>query len=659
MILMGGVVLLVAVACGIADDEAERPGDRMIRAYLASEANELDSHFLEGVEDAEAWEAVQARSRDEYLSMLGLSPIPPRTPLHATVTGTVEGDGFTVELLHYQSMPGLYVTANLYRPSKVEPGARLPAVLYVCGHSGMGRDGVKAAFQSHGIWFARHGYICLVVDTLQLGEIPGIHHGTYREGRWWWHSRGYTPAGVECWNGIRGLDYLTGRPDVDPDRLAVTGISGGGAATYWIAAADDRIKVAVPVSGMADLQSYVANKVVDGHCDCMFLYNSFQWPWTRIAGLIAPRPMLFVNSDDDAIFPMDANERVIARLEQLYSLFGAGDRVDAVVSVGGHDYRKDIRQSAYRFLNSYLKADPKPVMDSEVDLIKDLRNRKGIPIDPAKLRVFPTDADLPTDRRNGTIDRDFVPMAQVELPTVGEYDAWKDRLLGDLRRLTFHSFPDRIPPARPIEGGSKDRVSLETEGGIVLPLQSVAKAEKTDEVRRIILVVSGSDEGDAGWFREFRREGDAIELLQPRGIGATRWSDQNPPNYVRRAHALLGRTVDGGRVQDVAAVARYLHALHGGKLPIVVAGEGSAGVIAAYAALLEPEIGEVILSNPPGSHMDPEAPALLNVLRTLDIPEALGMLAPRPILIRGQASLKDRVATIYRSANAANRFDGR
>src|SRR5881296_959217 len=144
---------------------------------------------------------------------------------------------------------------------------------------------------------ARHGYVCLMVDTLQLGEIAGIHHGTYREGRWWWLSSGYTPAGVECWNGIRGIDYLVSRPDVDPEKIGVTGISGGGAATFWIAAADERVKVAVPVSGMADLQSYVPNRVINGHCDCMFLYNTYQWPWTRIAALVAPRPLLFVNSD--------------------------------------------------------------------------------------------------------------------------------------------------------------------------------------------------------------------------------------------------------------------------------------------------------------------------------------------------------------------------
>src|SRR5581483_10916814 len=186
-----------------------------------------------------------------------------------------------------------------------------------------------------------------IVDTLQLGELPGVHHGTYREGHWWWHSRGYTPAGVECWNGVRGLDYLVSRPDVDPDRLAVTGISGGGAATFWVAAADDRVKVAVPVSGMSDLESYVKNKVVNGHCDCMFLYNTHQWDWTTIAALVAPRPLLFANSDNDPIFPMDGNRRIMEKLRRLYKMYDEAfsskpqaplpsSLIDEYVSKGGH-----------------------------------------------------------------------------------------------------------------------------------------------------------------------------------------------------------------------------------------------------------------------------------------------------------------------------------
>jgi predicted esterase len=302
---------------------------------------------------------------------------------------------------------------------------------------------------------------------LQLGEIAAIHHGTYREERWWWHSRGYTPAGVECWNGVRGIDYLTSRPEVDPERIAVTGISGGGAATFWIACADERVKVAVPVSGMADLTSYVPNRVINGHCDCMFLHNAFAWPWTRIAGLIAPRPLLFIDSDQDQIFPMDANERVINRLKRLYSLFGASDEVNNVVSLGGHAYRQDIRQAAYRFINTHLKNDPRPVLDSEVDLVSESsKPQPPPPLDPEKLRVFPADSDIPKDELNTRIDESFVPMASVAVPSSAGFESWRNALLGELRRVTFRCFPERIPPAKQLGQDAFGGVRLETEPGI-------------------------------------------------------------------------------------------------------------------------------------------------------------------------------------------------
>ena len=104
--------------------------------------------------------------------------------------------------------------------------------------------GNKTGYQHHGEWFARNGYVCLIIDSLQLGEIPGLHHGTHHLGQWWWNARGYTPAGVEAWFGIRALDYLCSRPEVDAERIGLTGRSGGGSYSWTIAALDDRVKVA-------------------------------------------------------------------------------------------------------------------------------------------------------------------------------------------------------------------------------------------------------------------------------------------------------------------------------------------------------------------------------------------------------------------------------
>jgi dienelactone hydrolase len=315
-------------------------GDAVIEAHLTLEAARLSEHIHEGAESKEDWESKREVLKREYFDMLGLWPLPERTPLNTKVTGTIERDGFRVEKLHFQSRPGLYVTGNLYLPSKIE--GKLPAVLYVCGHANKGRDGNKTAFQHHGMWFATHGYVCLVIDSLQLGEIAGIHHGTYRENRWWWQSAGYTPAGVECWNGTRAIDYLISRPEVDADKIAVTGISGGGAATFWISAADERVKVCVPVSGMSDLESYVVDKVINGHCDCMFFYNTYRWDWSTIASMIAPRAMLFENSGHDPIFPMPANERIRDRLAHLYRWYETkpGELFDIGVTPGFVSYQR-------------------------------------------------------------------------------------------------------------------------------------------------------------------------------------------------------------------------------------------------------------------------------------------------------------------------------
>jgi len=632
-----------------------QPGDEMIQAYLKSETDKIHDGFLRDVKSLDDWNKLRPKYARQYFHMLGLSPMPRKTPLKATVTGTLSGDGYAVDLLHYQSRPGLYVTGNLYRPAGVKGGQRLPAVFYVCGHSNRGRNGNKTAYQSHGIWFARHGYVCLVVDSLQLGEIGATHHGTYREKRWWWHSRGYTPAGVECLNGIRGIDYLISRPDVDDKRIAVTGISGGGAASFWIAAADERVKVAVPVSGMADLPSYVPSRMINGHCDCMFLYNTFQWPWTRIAALVAPRALLFANSDRDGIFPMDANRRVITRLEDLYKLYGAGDFVDAFVSAGGHAYRKDIRRAAYRFINTHLKNDPRVVTDSEADLVTASGRQRKHPIDPEKLRVFAADSDIPADERNTTIDQHFVPQAKVVLPKKGAFEPWKAKLQAELRRVAFGYFPKRIPAARKVKQTTNGGWLIETEKGIRIPLTVGDGPNNGAKTERVLLVVC---EGQAGhWVRRVAKAGDRVYVCAPRGTGATRWTRKNPPNYVERCHVLLGRTVDTGRVWDTIAAARFLRGTHGGDVPIHVLGEGPAGVLAAYAALWEPDIAGVILYKPSLDHMLPESPQFLNALRVCNVPDVLGMLAPRPLTVHGPggAAMK-KVAAIYAAAGRPASF---
>jgi dienelactone hydrolase len=628
---------LAGMAAGQPPADSTR-GDAMIDRYLAAEADRLGGRFLDGAKSLAEWQQKRPRLRQEFLDMLGLWPLPEKTPLQAKITGTLERGDVVIEKLHFQSRPGLYVTANLYRPKKVQ--GKLPAIVYVCGHSDRGRDGNKTAYQDHPWWFANNGYVCLTLDTLQLGEIPGIHHGTYREGRWWWQALGYTPAGVECWNGVRAIDYLTGRPEVDPDRIGVTGRSGGGATTFWIAAADERVKVAVPVSGMSDLKCYVNDKIINGHCDCMFLVNLYGWEWTTIAALVAPRPLLFANSDEDRIFPMDGNRRVMERLRGLYKLYGKPELVDEYVNHGGHADRPDLRLAAFRFFHKHLKKDSSPV---EVPEFK--------PFPGPDLRVFPTDGDIPSGVLNGKIDETFVPRAEVKLPGRGEFAGWKKKLLEQLRERSFRAFPKEIPPAK-LKKGDGRQVTLITEPGIEVELierQPLLRGSKYGH----LIVLNPGDKTAAvlDWFSRVA-EGEGVYLLAPRGVGPTAWTEKSPPNYVRRAHALLGRTDDQGRVWDVAATLRSLHQTYAG-VKWVVHGRGPAGVIGAYAALFVPDLDlEVTVVDSPVSYRD--GPIFLGVLRVLDVPEALGLLAPKRLtLVNAKDRAFDRTAQIYDSGNYA------
>src|SRR5262249_38321425 len=251
--------------------------------------------------------------------------------------------------------------------------------------------------------------------------------------RWWWQSAGYTPAAVECWNAIRALDYLATRPEVDASRIGATGISSGGMATFWIAAADDRVRAAAPVSGLSDLGYYLSQRGIDQHCDCMFASNHPRWSWPTIAALACPRPLLFVNSNADGLYPMDANERVSNRLERLYALFGAGDRVDAVVSVGGHAYRSDIPRAVCPLFHRHLREDARPVADADAGLTLDGRHR----IEYKQLRVFPEDKDLPRDQLNTRIDEVFIPAARPQPPSAEGFAAWRQGLLDRLRKVAF------------------------------------------------------------------------------------------------------------------------------------------------------------------------------------------------------------------------------
>ncbi|HEY1377929.1 MAG TPA: prolyl oligopeptidase family serine peptidase [Gemmataceae bacterium] len=630
-----------------------------IHEFFRRATRRLADACLADVKSPADWHRVRPQLRQQLFEMLGLSPLPERTPLHPTVTGTTDGDMFVVEKLHFQSRPGLYVTANFYRPKQIDK--RLPTILYVCGHSNVEIDGVaygaKAAYQHHAGWFARHGYCCLVLDTLQLGEIEGVHHGTYRLGMWWWVSRGYTPAGVEAWNCIRALDYLETRPEVDAKRIGVTGRSGGGAYTWWTAALDDRPACFVPVAGITDLQNHVVDGCVEGHCDCMYMVNTYGWDFAAVAALAAPRPLLFSNSDKDNIFPLDGVYRTHAKLKRIYQLHNATDKLGLLITEGPHKDTQDLQVPAFRWFARWLKGLPDEHVTQFADKL----------FTPQQLKVF---AELPADQKNTTIHETFTPKAEPP-PVPASKEEWekqRDRLLAELREKCFRNWP---AAGAPLDA----KVTIDTEAN-GLKLQAIEFTSE-ENLRFPVYVVRGAKHAEpsllvltpvdtAEWqkwlaemapaFAEQLPGGKAVEpnaksfvatarlldrqdwafaVLPPRGEGPNRWDpDPKKDTHIRRRFVLLGRTADDGQVWDVLralAALRSRDELKGARP--WVQGTGRMAGIALYAGLFHPAVERFDLHDLPASHRD--GPTFLNVLRVLDVPQAVALAYPRKVMLYG------------------------
>ena len=357
-----GIALSATTLSGLRAEETGAERHAMAQKHLQRPAAEMSEKCLSDVRNLEDWQKKRPELRRRLLEMLGLDPLPARTPLEVQITGRLEHPVYHIEKIVFQSMPGLYVTGNFYVPAG-SPRS-LPTILYLCGHMPHPL-GAKFHYQDRGIWFASHGYACLVLDTLEYGELAGIHHGTHSLNLWNWLSLGYTPAGVEVWNAIRALDYLETRPEVDARRIGLTGISGGGAMTWYTAAVDERVAVAAPVCSTLTFGSQAKHWVARGQCDCIYYHNTYQLDFPVVGALIAPRPLLMVSARKDSIFPPDGYHEAYRRAKKIYDLYAGagtnGERIREVDDDVEHTDAPLFLREARSWMQRWLKKDATPL----------------------------------------------------------------------------------------------------------------------------------------------------------------------------------------------------------------------------------------------------------------------------------------------------------
>ncbi len=320
---------------------------------LREVAAEISARALQDIHTLEDMQRARPELRRQLLDMLGLDPLPERTPMQVKITGTLDRPLYRIEKIVFQSLPGLYVTGNFYVPS--DATQPLPTILYLCGHR-PDPLGAKVGYQDRAAWFAAHGFACLILDTLEFGEVAGIHHGLHDLNMWHWLSLGYTPAGTEVWNAIRALDYLETRPEVDAARIGLTGISGGGGITWYTAAVDDRVAAAAPVCSTITFGTQAKHWRAFGQCDCIYYHNTYQMDFPVVGALIAPRPLLILSGRQDPDFPPDGYHEVFRRAKRVFDLQAGGDsdRIREVDDEVGHTdaplFLREARQWMWRWL---------------------------------------------------------------------------------------------------------------------------------------------------------------------------------------------------------------------------------------------------------------------------------------------------------------------
>ncbi|HKQ38283.1 MAG TPA: acetylxylan esterase [Verrucomicrobiae bacterium] len=609
-------VLFVLLTANLFAQESAAERQTMATNQLKRLAAEMSARCLTDIKSLQDWQKQRALLRRQFLEMLGLDPMPPRTPLKAQISGRLERDAYRIEKLVFQSLPGLYVTANFWLPKDSKKSQ--PAILYLCGHSPHPL-GAKFAYQDRASWFASHGYPCLVLDTLEFGEISAVHHGTHNLNMWNWFSLGYTPAGVEVWNAIRALDYLETRPEVDMKRIGLTGISGGGAMTWYTAAVDERIAVAAPVCSTITFGTQAEHWLARGQCDCIYYNNTYAWDFPILGALIAPRPLMIISGQRDSIFPPDGYHEVFQRAKKVYDLYAgtSSDRITEVDDDVGHSDPPKFLNAARQWMQRWLKNDRASLAMETNALPQETAE------DLACLAKHPSDAI------NYRIQNQFVRLEKQRdlLP------ALKEKVLRwfPSRDIPFDTKTSRNTGGYLAKYADYKELSFQTEEGVRVRALVFTRKQNPQNAPLLLYVKRAADsvypidpDELLGVFGHYN-----VIVLQPRFAELT----MSAGDYtdVERTATWVGRTIASMQLWDMLRAVEW--AAKEGRLPVSsvsVYGKGEMGIIAMYAALLDKRIQQIILNDPPESHW--QGPALLNILRITDIPDVARTLGRRHLV---------------------------
>jgi cephalosporin-C deacetylase-like acetyl esterase len=637
------------------------PPRKMLYAFLLAEAQKHFDARRAAVATLKKPADVHKRQKDlkaKFLQALG--GLPKKTPLNAKTVGRQKRDGYRIEKVIYESRPQHHVTATLYLPDGKPP---FPGVLMPIGHSANGK--AAASVQRGAILLARNGLAVLAYDPIGQGERrqlldsrgkPAVSSSTAE------HTLtgigallvGQNTATYRIWDGIRSLDYLAGRPEIDPKRLGCTGCSGGGTLTSYLMALDDRIAVAAPSCYITSLERLFATIGPQDAEQNITGQVAFGMEHADYLTLRAPRPTLICAATRD-FFDIQGTWTTFREVKRIYGLMGHGERVDLFESDTGHGFPRSQREATLRWMRRWLLHKDDAPVEEDVPIAKDADlqcTRTGQVLEDLKGKsVF----HLNAERARALADRRA--RTQADRPA-GE-------MLKDVARLIGVALP--VPAAKRAEVGEVVRegyrikkLAFTTEPGITVPGLLFTRGKKDSGPLVLYLRSEGKVAGAApgGELEKLVKSGRRALALDLRGMGETA-----PGKVAVGGRSYFGadfkeaflalhqnRPLLGQRARDVLAVVAALAAESPEGFELIA--EGRTGPIGLHAAALDGRIKRVTLERSLVSWASViQSPINYNQLTNVvpgalavyDLPELAATLAPRALTIRQGVDAVGRV----------------
>ncbi len=685
VVLLSGTGLAADDLTVLKPGTGEPPPRKLLHTALLAEC---DTHFAARKAEVEKLKtpadvtARQTALRAKFIEALG--GFPEKTPLNAKTVGTLTRDGYSVEKVIYESRPEHHVTANLYLPEGKGP---FPGVLMPLGHSANGK---AAEYMQRGaILLAKNGIAALVYDPIGQGErsqlldkignpaIKGItsEHTMCGVGA---ILVGRGTASYRVWDGIRSLDYLASRPEIDAKKLGCTGCSGGGTLTSYLMALDDRIVAAAPscylttldrlfnTIGPQDAEQNITGQVALGldHADYVFLH--------------APKPTLILASTRD-FFDIQGTWTTFREAKRIYTLLGVPERVDLIEADATHGYPKSHREAMARFMCRWLKGEDKAITEGTFAIEKDadLRcTRSGQVLDDLRGKsVFDLNAALATEYAKARAKKEWKP---------AELRKEVSRVIG---------LPESSWPRDSGSTGFARRNGYDITKGLArahdrfpnpwLTFDPPKADKKTPTVLYIHELGKQAHGGPDGPIERLAKSGKQVVAVDLRGYGETApgVADEGKVptfgvEYKESFLALhLNRPLLGQRVSDLFGTMLWLDRVG---CPLEAVGVGSAAPVVLHAAALDERIKAVTIDGglvswdnvvrTPISH-NQLAGVVHGALKVYDLPDLAASLAPRPLTIRNPVDAAGKPLTkeaaeeaykpvrdAYKAAKAEDKF---